>query len=161
MLKLRYLLVIVFIIFVEVEAHSQQFNGNILYQNLYKSKLPNVTDDQLTQYMGIEQEYSIKDDTYMSKMKGMSMEYQVYDPKENRLLNKFIDNDTIYVMDASIKDDEVVEYEISDSDVNVLGYECKVLKIKSVNGSSEYYFSSEINIDSKLFKNHKYGNWGF
>ena len=57
--------------------------------------------------------------------------------------------------------DEVVEYEISDSDVNVLGYECKVLKIKSVNGSSEYYFSSEINIDSKLFKNHKYGNWGF
>jgi hypothetical protein len=140
---------------------GQSFIGNINYNYSYTSKLPNITDDQFNQYMGTEQAYSINEDMYMSQMNGMSMEFQVYDAQNNRLLNKFQDNDTIYTIDASTVSDEISEFDIADTDVIVLGYKCKVLKLTTKSGTSEYYFSPAIKVDPNHFKKHNYGNWAF
>ena len=43
-----------------VVSLGQTFEGKITYQNTYKSKIPNVTDDLLTAMMGTSQEFNFK-----------------------------------------------------------------------------------------------------
>ncbi|MCH5598643.1 hypothetical protein [Niabella ginsengisoli] len=43
-----------------ITSFGQTFEGKIIYKNTYKSKMPNVTDDQFTAMMGSIQEYFIK-----------------------------------------------------------------------------------------------------
>ena len=41
----------------------------------------------------------------------------------------------------------------------VLGYKCDEVILTCKSGTQKYYFSSKISVDTKLFTNHKYGNW--
>jgi hypothetical protein len=43
-----------------LNGFAQNFEGKITYSNSYKSKIPNLSDDQLSSIMGTTQEYYIK-----------------------------------------------------------------------------------------------------
>ncbi|MEI9910986.1 MAG: hypothetical protein WDO71_15730 [Bacteroidota bacterium] len=49
-----------------ITSFGQTFEGKIVYTNSYKSKMPNVTDEQFTTMMGSSQEYFIKNGDYKS-----------------------------------------------------------------------------------------------
>jgi len=53
-----------------ITSFGQSFEGKIVYQNAYKSKIPNVTDEQFTTMMGSTQEYFIKNGDYRSVANG-------------------------------------------------------------------------------------------
>ena len=67
-----------------ISLFGQDFEGKILYNNVYKSKMPNMTDQQFTAMMGSQQEYSIKDGDYRSVSNGSLFQWQLY---VNRIIN--------------------------------------------------------------------------
>ena len=41
----------------------------------------------------------------------------------------------------------------------VLGYKCDEVILTCKSGVQKYYFNSKLSVDTKLFVNHKFGNW--
>ena len=74
--------------FLAITSFGQSFEGKIVYQCTYKSKFPNVSDEQLTQLMGSTQEYLIKDGDYKSITNGASFQWQLYRHADNKLYSK-------------------------------------------------------------------------
>jgi hypothetical protein len=64
---------------------AQGFEGKIIYQNSFKSKVPNVSDQQLSSVIGSRQEYYIKKGNYKSITNGTYIQWQIYINKDNRL----------------------------------------------------------------------------
>ena len=60
-------------LFLQAAAMAQPFEGKIVYENKYKSKLPNVTDEQLTAMMGSKQDYFVKSGNYKIATNGRYM----------------------------------------------------------------------------------------
>ena len=47
-------IIFLFVTLFAITAFGQNFEGEIVYKNNYKSKMPNVTDEQLTNMMGFD-----------------------------------------------------------------------------------------------------------
>ena len=66
------------------QAFSQAFEGEIVYANSYKSKMPNLNDAQLGAMMGTTQEYYIKGGNYKSVFNGSFFKMQLYVNSDNK-----------------------------------------------------------------------------
>lgn len=144
---------------ISVTALGQQFEGKITYQNTYKSKIPNLTDQQFSSMLGTVQEYFIKGGNYKSVMNGTFVQWQLYINADNKMYNKRSNSETIFWDDASKNDDSVISAEIKKNAMLVLGRKCDELILTCRSGISIYYFDSKLGVDTKLYKNHHYGNW--
>jgi hypothetical protein len=151
--------IIVLLTLLSFTTRAQNFEGEIVYTNTYKSKSVMVSDDQLTKMMGEKQNYFMKGAEYKSVMNGTVVEWQLYISKENKLYNKMGNSATVYWNDAAVNDDEVSKVELNKEVVTILGYKCDELVLTCKSGVQKYYFNSKLAIDAKLFVNHKYGNW--
>ena len=81
---------------------GQTFEGKVVYENKYKSKIPNLTDDQFTTMMGTVQEYLIKGGNYKSTMNGTFFLWQLYINKDNKLYTKMSNSPSILWNDGSV-----------------------------------------------------------
>lgn len=142
-----------------VASFGQSFEGKILYRNSYKSKIPNVTDEQFSSMMGTLQDYFIKDGNYKSVTNGSFLQWQLYVNKDNRLYNKLASSETILWNDGAINADEVISAEINKGTIEILGYQCDELILTCKSGIQKYYFNSKLAVNPQLFNNHKFGNW--
>ncbi len=150
---------IIITILTTMTVFGQSFEGKIIYTNSYKSKNINMTDQQWTTIMGSSQEYLIKGGDYKSIANGTLVQWQLYINKLNKLYNKISNNETAFWNDASVQDDEVLNIEVNKKVIEVLGYECDEVILTCKNGIQKYYFNSKLLVNTKLFKNHKFGNW--
>jgi hypothetical protein len=132
-------------------SHAQTFEGKITYQNSYKCKIPNVTDEVFTAMMGASWEYSIKGASYRTSSNGTMLQWQLYLPKDNKLYTKFSNSPSIFWNDGAVNADSVLKTELN-KDVIELILTCK-------SGIQKYYFNSKFKIDPKLFENFRFGNW--
>ena len=96
---------------------------------------------------------------YKSVMNGKLVEWQMYVSKDNKLYNKMGSSATVYWNDAAVNEDEVSKVELHKEVVTILGYKCDELVLTCKSGVQKYYFNSKLGIDSRLFVNHKFGNW--
>jgi hypothetical protein len=142
-----------------ISSFGQTFEGKIVYKNTYKSKMPNVTDDQLTTMMGLTQEYFIKDGDYKSVANGSFFQWQLYVNKDNKLYSKMANSETLLWNDGATNPDEILKAEVNKSVTEILGYKCDELVLTCKSGTQKYYFNTKLSVDTKLFVNHKYGNW--
>ena len=55
--------------------------------------------------------------------------------------------------------DEVLGSVLNKGVADVLGYKCDELILTCKSGIQKYYFNSKLSVDTKLYANHKYGNW--
>lgn len=138
---------------------GQTFEGEIVYQNSFKSKMPNLTDQQLSAAVGSKQEYYIKNGNYKSVTNGRFPQWQLYINADNKLYSKMSDSDTIIWNDGSANADEVMSSNLNKGVADVLGYKCDELILTCKSGIQKYYFSSKLSVDPNLYVNHKYGNW--
>lgn len=138
---------------------GQPFEGKITYHNSYKSKLPNVTDQQFTSMMGSTQEYIIKGGNYRSSTNGTMFTWQLYLNSDNKLYNKMSNSETILWNDGSENKDSILKVELNKQVVEILGYKCDELILTCKSGVQKYYFNSKLGVDFSLFSNHLYGNW--
>ena len=140
-------------------SFSQTFEGEIVYSNTYKSKNTQYTADQWTMLLGDVQNYLIKDGNYKSISNGKLMQWQLYINKDNKLYNKMANSETVYWNDASVQDDEIIKVDINKNVTEVLRYPCDEIILTCKSGIQKYYYNSELAVDTKLFINHKFGNW--
>jgi hypothetical protein len=138
---------------------GQNFQGRIVYQNTYVSKLPNVTSEQFTSMMGSTQTYIIKGGDYKSSANGTFFQWQLYINKDNKLFNKMSNSETVLWNDGATNPDEVLKVEVNKNVTEVLGYKCDEVVLTCKSGTQKYYFNSKIGVDISLFTGHLYGNW--
>jgi hypothetical protein len=130
-----------------------------VYENSFKSKIPNLSDQQFSAMLGSKQEYYIKKGDYKSVTNGTLAQWQLYINTDNKLYNKMSNSETILWNDGSVNSDEILSSVLSKGVVVVLGYTCDELILVCKSGIQKYYFNSKLAIDAKLYANHKYGNW--
>jgi hypothetical protein len=145
--------------FLAIAGYSQSFEGKIVYQNLYKSKLAGVTDDQFTTMLGSKQEYFIKGGDYRSNSNGSFLQSQLYVNRENKLYSKMANSETFLWNDGAVNTDAVLKTELNKAAIEILGFKCDELILTCKSGVQKYYFNSKVAVDPKLFINHKFGNW--
>jgi hypothetical protein len=151
-------LCIVFVLASNV-AYAQFFEGKIIYEHTYKSKLPNVTDQQFSAMMGTTQEYLVKGGNYKSLTNGSLLQWQLYRHSDNKLYTKMSNNPAILWKDGAVNPDEVIQVAVNKDVVEILGHRCDELILTSNEGVVKYYFSSKLKVDAALFAGHKAFNW--
>ena len=142
-----------------VTSFGQTFEGKIVYKNTYKSKMPNVTDEQFTTMMGSTQVYFMKSGDYKSVANGSFFQSQLYVNKDNKLYSKMANSEILQWNDGATNPDEVLKTEVNKGATEILGYKCDELILTCKSGTQKYYFNSKLSVDTKLFVNHKFGNW--
>ena len=142
-----------------ITSFGQTFEGKIVYKNSYKSKMPNVTDEQFTAMMGSTQEYFIKDGDYKSVANGSFFQWQLYINKDNKLYTKMTNSEILLWNDGAANSDEILKGEVNKGVTEILGYKCDELILTCKSGIQKYYFNIKFSVDPKLFINHKFGNW--
>jgi hypothetical protein len=150
---------IIFTVLTTMTVFGQSFEGKIFYANTYKSKNQKMTDQQWTSMMGSTQEYLIKGGDYKSIANGTLVQWQLYINKDNKLYNKMSNSETAFWNDASVQGDEILKFEVNKGVTEILGYKCDEVILTCKSGLQKYYFNSKLSVDTKLFSNHKFGNW--
>jgi hypothetical protein len=140
-------------------SFGQAFEGKITYQATFKSKVPNVTDQQFTAMMGPTQTYVIKGGNYKTLSDGTLFQWQIYLHKDNKLYNKLTSSPSILYNDGGENKDEVIKVETNKNIAKILDYPCDELVLTCKSGVQKFYYNSTIKADAKLFENHKFGNW--
>lgn len=156
---MKKVIAIIFTVLTTITLFGQSFEGKIFYANTYKSKNPKMTDQQWTSMMGSTQEYLIKGGDYKSIANGTLVQWQLYINKDNKLYNKMSNSETAFWNDASVQGDEVLKVEVNKGVTEILGYKCDEVILTCKSGVQKYYFNSKLSVDTKLFTNHKFGNW--
>lgn len=156
---MKKLFFIIGFLLLQAAAIAQPFEGKIIYENKYKSKLPNVTDEQLTAMMGGKQDYFIKSGNYKITTTGSYFQWQIYVNKDNKLYNKLANSESIYWIDAASNPDAVIKAEIKKAATEILGYTCDEITLTCKSGIQKYYYSPKLKADAKLFTNFKYQNF--
>ncbi len=156
---MKKIITIIFSLFITTIIFGQSFEGKVAYTNTYKSKNPQMTDQQWTSMMGSTQEYYIKGGDYKSIVNGTLIQWQLYTNKDNKFYNKMSNSETAFWNDASIQGDEILKSEVNKGVTKVLDYPCDELILNCKSGVQKYYFNSKLEVDTKLFVNHKFGNW--
>lgn len=142
-----------------ITSLSQSFEGKITYANSYKSKNTKIPDQQWTAMLGSTQEYFIKEGEYKSITNGTFVQWQQYSNKDNKLYTKMANTETLLWNDGSIQGDEVLKVELNKKVTEILGYKCDEVILTCKSGVQKYYFNSKLSVKTKLFVNHKFGNW--
>jgi hypothetical protein len=138
---------------------SQFYEGEIIYTNSFKSKNPQLTDLQWTTMLGSTQEFYIKGGDYKSITNGTLLQWQLYSNKDNKLYNKMSNSETAFWNDGNIQGDEVLKIEVNKNTTEILGYKCDEVILTCKSGVQKFYFNSKLAVDTKLYINHKFGNW--
>ena len=151
--------VLLLVFFSSVVCIAQNFEGKITYQNSFKSKIPNVTDEMFTEMMGSSWDYAIKGAKYHTAANGTLLQWQLYVPQDNKLYTKMSNSTSILWNDAAVNPDEVIKAEVNKNAATILGHSCDEVVLTCKSGVQKYYFSPKYKLDAKLFENHKYGNF--
>lgn len=138
---------------------AQSFEGEIIYKNALTSKSPKITDEQWIQMLGATQRYYIKGGNYKSVTNGTMTQWQLYISKENKLYTKMSNSEAVLWNDAAVNTDEVLKSEVKKNAEVILGYPCDELTLTCKSGVQKFYYSARLPVDSKLYEQHKYGNW--
>lgn len=146
-------------VFLATASSAQNFEGQITYVNTYKSKNPQVADEQWTAMLGDTQQYKIKGENYRSDTNGTMMQWVLFIKQDNKLYSKIATSPVVYYNDATVQGDEIYKSELNKDVLTVLGYSCDELVLTCKNGIQKFYFNAKFGIDPKLFENHKIGNW--
>ena len=138
---------------------AQNFEGKVTYQNTYTSKIPGVSDKSLGEKMGTLQEYYIRGGDYKSVINGTFLQWQLYINRDNKLYNKIGGSETIFWYDGTKYDDSLLKVHLNKNFTTILGYKCDELTLTCKKSIQKYYFSPSLGVDTKLYVNHKFGNW--
>lgn len=156
---MKKLFLVLVLLLSSTSGFSQFFEGEIIYKNSFKSKNPQLTDLQWTTMLGAIQEFYIKGGDYKSTTNGTVVQWQLYSNKENKLYNKMSNSETVFWNDGNIQGDEVLKVEVNKSTTEILGYKCDEVILTCKSGVQKFYFNSKLAVDTKLYINHKFGNW--
>lgn len=140
-------------------GYSQAFEGQITYQNSYKSKVAGVSDKDLTNRFGKSYDYSIKGGDYKIVTSNGMINWQLYINKDNKIYTKIANAEAIIWIDGRQNFDSIISTAIKKNVTEIMGYPCDELTIICKNSTEKYYFSTKLPVDISKYTQHFYGHW--
>jgi hypothetical protein len=150
---------IIILCFIALTSSAQIFEGKIVYNNSYKSKIANLKDEQLNSMMGTKQEYHIKGNSYKSLFNGGFVKMQIYIGEENKSYTLTAKSDTLFWQDYAKNKEPAVNFEIQKGKDTLMNIPCDVMIVNTSKSKIYYYYNSEYAVNPEFFSNHNYGNW--
>ena len=159
-INMKKILALITLVFVSLITSAQTFEGKVIFKNSFKSKSPQVSDQQLGAMLGVNHEYMIKGGNYKNVTDGIFLQWQIYSNKDNKLYSKTAGKDAVLFNDCNENPDEVIKAEINRNVTKLLGHPCDELVLTCKSGVQKYYYSpGVVKIDPAEYKKHKFGNW--
>lgn len=150
----------VLLIAISSTAFCQNFEGKIIYESTYKSKSFLISDNKLKDMMGDTQESFYKDDRYINKLNGKMIEWQLYNPADNKLYTKSSLSDVVYWNYGGENNDEIKSIKLNKNSIRILGHKCSELVLECKSGTQKYYFAEGVMpMNHKTYEKHQFGNW--
>jgi hypothetical protein len=156
---MKYILLTFLISFCCLACSAQSFEGKVIYNASYESKIPNLSSEQFSAMAGNTLNYYMKGGNYRIDCNGTYINWQIYTNSDNKLYNKFSTTDTISWNDGAVNPDSILSVQLNKGVVDILGYKCDELVFNCKSGVQKYYFTSKFPIDSKLYSKQLYQNW--
>jgi hypothetical protein len=167
MKKIKYIILLCLVL---KFATGQNFEGRIIYSVTFQNNDTHKKDTSLSKGLGSVETFYIKNGDYLIKGNGQKKDWILYKSSTNKIYEKFKNNDTLYVTDASINNNSIKEqhhhknaakwrhenYETGKSEI----IKCDEYVFITDQGNEYFYYNKKYKIDSKLFANHKHGHFG-
>lgn len=148
-----------FILLTSLSVFGQNFEGKIVYQNTFKSKNPQLKDEQWSAMFGSTQEFYAKGNQYKYVTNGTLLLWQTYSATDKKVYTKMSNSPSVYWNDATVNTDTILKIELKKASAVVLGYTCDELILTCKSGVQKYYFNAKFVVDPKLYTAHTYGNF--
>ena len=143
---------------------EENFEGVIVYEHKYESSNPKMNLKAIEKAYGTKSEYYYKNGNFRQSFNGEELKMNLYILNQNKIYMNTV-NDTLY-FDLCDKPNEIVISLENDSiKEKILGYECKILYLKSnkLSGkyyrNAKYYYNEKIKINPTLSKNQINGSY--
>ncbi len=156
---MKKLFFILFFACITLISIAQSFEGKIIYENSFKSKIPGVTDQQLTEMMGPVIEYYIRGGEYKTQSNGTIVQWQLYSAADSKLYTKMSNSEAAIWNDVTENPDSVFTAEVHPKAAQIMGYTCDELVLTCKTGVQKYYYNTKFPLDPALFQKHVYANW--
>lgn len=168
---MKLLLYLLPFIFTTNRTFGQNFEGKISYWVDYQNNKTHEYDTSLTIGLGNIEMFYIKNGDFLITGNGLKKEWILYKSSANKIYEKYKNNDTLYVIDASINNDTILDTWHHKTSVKITSTVNGVKKTRTekykecvfnLNGRMEYfyYFRGKYKVDSKLFANFKREHFG-
>jgi hypothetical protein len=145
--------------FITSSFAQKSFEGEVLYSVNAISNTPKLSSEQLNALLGNVMHYYMKGADYKSTFNGKMGQCQIYIDKDKKLYAKVLPKDSLFWADVTVNHDTIYKVELKKNDTTILGYNCDKLTFFCNDGVHIYYFNRKFRVDSKLYINHKEGNW--
>jgi hypothetical protein len=139
--------------------YGQAFEGEIVYQTIYTSKMTGVADSRIANAMGDRNEFYVQNGNYKNITNGTVFHWQLYLHADNRLYEQMSNSGAILWVDGMKDKDTVYHSAIRFGAETILGYLCNELTLFCRTGIQKYYFTDKFPADGRLFARHRYGNY--
>ena len=164
MKNIIFILLAISLIITSFSSKDENFEGVIVYEHKYESSNPKMNLKAIEKAYGTKSEYYYKKGNFRQSFNGEELKMNLYVLNQNKIYMKTV-NDTLY-FDLCDKPNEIITSLENDSiKENILGYECKILNLKSnrLNGknyrNTKYYYNEITKINPALSKNQINGSY--
>ena len=135
-----------------LNCFGQQFEGKIVFENSYKSKIENTPSEYLTQLFGNNHIVEIKNENYKLSGNGKLLQYQLFLALENKLYTKLAAGETLGIKDLKKTEEKVKNVEVNRNSTEILTKICDEFIVFCKNSTQRYFIESSLNISPELFK---------
>jgi len=157
---MRYLLLVVLMVsWTPIYGQTDNFTGLIVYEYQFQNPLTGTDlTEQVAQYLGREQHYFINAKNYKGYDENGNIS-QLYNSKTNKYY--FINPTTgqLTEKDAAKSNEEIISIQHFDETEYILGQKCNKLIVETDSKKTIYWYSPQIKVDPRVYKNHKLGGW--
>ncbi|KFF06566.1 hypothetical protein [Flavobacterium reichenbachii] len=150
---------LLFFFLISLKLYCQDFEGKVEYKISYKVISTKENEVNLKKDLGTKTTFIVKNGFYKEITDAEYMNYQLYNPKENRLYftDKFTPK-TLYFYRGQKLPNTKVEYKIIKNAETILGHICDVLIYKTDKYEIALYYSKDLKLNPEYFKNFTYLN---
>ena len=149
----------IIISFILTSCFGQEFEGEIVYQNSYKSK-SETKSEYLSQLFGNTHTYQIKNGNYKLDSNGTLLQWQIYIMQENKLFTKLAASEKIGIKDLIKEFNVVKDVKVNRKSTEILNHMCDEFIVRCENSTQKYYIDSSLNFNPEVFKtstfNHRF-----
>ncbi len=140
---------------------QDNFEGIIKFKVEFKDKTGEMSDENMKQFMGNEQTYYLKKEKYKSELNGLLKMTTFYNGNDTLFMKTAMTKSLMYAKVTEEEEEKVISHKFTDITETIAGVKCKLVIVKTTKGTHKYYYSNDVRIDPKYYKNHKMGLWNY
>ncbi len=140
---------------------QENFEGIIKFKSEFVDKTGEVPKEQIKKLMGDENVFFLKEEKYKSEMNGLLNMKSFYNGSDTLFVKMYGTKSLMYELITKKEEEKVLSHEFTKITKKIAGIDCKLLIVKTNKGVHKYYYSDDVKIDPKYYKNHSLGLWNY